>query len=720
MSVPPAALNTEPSPNQSSRKTTARRSRSSSAKEIPLKKPISLSEFAYQHLSPSSMSSSSTPSLSSSSTSSSPPLSFEQRPQPRKWVSHLKEKTSVPSQIIPISTPPQTPTLPTDDSSLEFFSLSPRSRGGFCHKVHNIRLQDALAESVNKTLEQLAEIRRDLPYGDMNLEEIDQTVELYFRQSVRGFLHSEKKPKNLCTILRKDMASEESPLVSICSRHLRHYALALSETTNPILKELKSVIVAMVTFDRTAIKGLEVSGSKATPLDTLIAILQKYSKHHFGEALSYIILGSTENQIEGLLRILKKWNHIDDEKMIGKIKAIQQTKVYQHTPNQEHQFKQKDIRETFVRDAGVVLPHMLTINSLPFQLKGYEGGRDKMLVDILFNLISDIHYAGLNRKITQEEIMQLVYELLTDNNPPPFLSAVLSGAEIEKLVDDFRGEKKLYGELMELLHPVLFRKGVELMLTDLTDGTETEPQAYLKAVLSQDEIERLVDGFREQKVFPEEFRYLLDPVQMQRLTDDFLMKKIAPPGYVKTLLGLGSISSRLQAFSFFSTTFPSLKELGFMCRQKQGKVRIGFNVKSDPMNCYQPITFIVYPKLSDDPLSFAIDQQRPLAEVTIGWTGYPLRVEGASDSYTHTETLEILNCEFYGEGSVSERKSILDALGLRKRFTVKSSLTNHTAQASTQDSEQLKRPSSQEADGTDRSSPSLPATSSSSSGAHYS
>lgn len=713
MSIPPTTLTTESTLNQQKAQTTRHRGRSSSAKDSaeassglspcgsssrPM--PISLSQFAHQQLTP----------LSLSAPSSSAPPSFAtvDGPPPRKRVSHLKkpaeETTPVPSQITPILALPQTSTSPTDDP-LAYFSLSPRSRG-FCHTVHNVELQKVLTESVNKALEQLTEIRKGLHYGDMSLQEIDQTVELYFRQSVREFLNSDIKPKHLFRILRKDMASEASPLVSICCRHLGKYALALSDT-NPILKELKSVIVAMVTLNRSAIKGLEVSDHAETPLDTLIAILQKYSKHHLGAALSYIILGSTKNQIEELLGILKKWNSIDDDRMAGKIKEVKKTRIYQYTPSQHHQFKQKDIRDTFVRDSCVVLPHMLTINYFPFQLNSYEGCRDKMLVDLLFKLIRDIHDAGLNCEITQDEIRRLIDELMTDNSPPQFLRAVLSEDEIGRLADDFREEKKLCGELKELLDPVLFRKGVEILLTELANGTVTEPHPYLKAVLSDDEIERLVNDFREKKEFTEEFRYLLDPVLMQREVDDFLIKKIAPPGYVKTLLGLGSISARLQAFTFFSNTFSLLKEFGFFCRQKQGNVCIFFNVKSNPVNCYQPITFIVYPKLSDDPESFAIDQKRPLAEVTIGWTGYPLRLEGASDGYTHSETLEILNCEFYEEGSVKERKRIRDALGLQKRFTVKSTLTNHInspAQSSTQDSEQLARPSSQEADGTDRSS----------------
>lgn len=717
MSIPPPTNYKELDLSPETARTTIRRSHSRSTKpsvdssnelspkSFLLSTPIALSQFAHQHLT-------TTPQLLSSSAP--PSTTMREGPQPRKWVSRLKEgkeKTPVPKLVTPILDLPQTSTSSTDDGSEEYFSLSPRSRGGFCHTVHNFGLQKALDESMNKVLEQLAEIRKGLHYGDMSLQEIDQTVELYVRQRIRGFNDSDIRPKNLLTILCKDMASEESPLVSICCRHLGKYAVALSDT-NPILKELKSVIVAMVTFNRTTIKRLEEPDHEETPLDILIAILQKYSKHHIGTALSYMILGTTDNQLEELLEMLKKWNSIDG-RMSDKIKDIMDTRIYRHTPSQSHQFKQKDIRDTFVRDACVVLPRMVTINCLPFQLNGYDGGRDKMLVDLLSNMISDIHYAGLNREITQGEIMRLIDELMRDNTPPQFLKAMLSVDEIESLVDDFRGEKKLYGELKELLHPVQLRKRVEILLTDLANGTDTEPHSYLKAVLSEHEIERIVNDFREKNEFPEEFMYLVDPLQMERAIDDFLIKKIAPAGYVKTLLGLGSISARLQAFIFFLDTFPLLKEFGFICRQKQGNVRISFNVKSDPMNCYQPITFIVYPKLSDDPRSFAIDQERPLAEVTIGWTGFPVKIEGILDGYTHSETLEIINCEFYGEGSEVERRRILDALGLQKRFTLKATLTNHI-NSTAQDSQPLARPSIHEADGTDRSlSSSAPASSSS-------
>ncbi|MBX9743722.1 MAG: hypothetical protein K2X08_00755, partial [Chlamydiales bacterium] len=500
-----------------------------------------------------------------------PPCSSHAIPSlPPKESSRKKRTFKLPDGAKPILPFPRDPTQPFGPS-LDSLALSPRSASDHSpraavYKQRSVKKTklELLPEEIALPLEEIKQSQQS-PYGMIDIQEMEQTIALFFHQNIREILTSfnlidAKIPMevvfDVCgealTNFRAKMESEDSPLVFLCLLPLRGYISSLPDT-NPFFVDLRKVMGAMLSLNVSDIKGLEMLDD-ATPLEKLISIFRKYSRHRIGTALSYIIFGSRENQIGNLLRILESWNRMDEVTMKSEIDEIRQNPVYRRMSDAKHQFKLKDICDTFCRDGGSILPRLVMINYLPLQLKGYTGENRKIKVDFYLRLIGQIYYGGLNPHIRDDQLQQIVNELI-DN-----------------------------------------------------------------------------EGL---------------------------------PNQLTTLLGLSSISSRIQAFEYFITQFPLLNGLhGVKCRQKEGNVQIFFNIKSLPMNCYQPMTIIIYPKLRPDhPESFAIDMTRPLAEITFGWTGFLFRAEDLPTHYTHSETLEIQHGVFK-DATEEEQKFIIDALSI--------------------------------------------------------
>lgn len=148
--------------------------------------------------------------------------------------------------------------------------------------------------------------------------------------------------------------------------------------------------------------------------------------------------------------------------------------------------------------------------------------------------------------------------------------------------------------------------------------------------------------------------------QFETILDNFL-RSDQLPDYLQILLGCTTVSAMQLAHSFFLDKFPAFKiesGSGMTCRFKhrddQEKVEIFINVKSPPANCHRCITLVIYPKVHpDDPESYGIDHDKPLAEIIVPWSFRLItqKIKGKADhsillKETHTDSFEIRSCHF--------------------------------------------------------------------------
>jgi hypothetical protein len=154
--------------------------------------------------------------------------------------------------------------------------------------------------------------------------------------------------------------------------------------------------------------------------------------------------------------------------------------------------------------------------------------------------------------------------------------------------------------------------------------------------------------------------------QKKEVEELITKKKMSSPS-MSYLLGFGSIKWRLLGKNLIESLFPKLSSTlyskSLAIRAVKGvNIHYSINPKTLDFKCNQPLSFTIFSRLYPKrPETFAIDDQRPLANIVFDWIGYLLRTPG--DSKIHPRgILRIAKLQFRAEATSKEHRKICKAL----------------------------------------------------------
>lgn len=193
---------------------------------------------------------------------------------------------------------------------------------------------------------------------------------------------------------------------------------------------------------------------------------------------------------------------------------------------------------------------------------------------------------------------------------------------------------------------------------------------YLPLNLMQFSGEHLEVARKFFHVFLKELRYLQDEESLHSLLNNFLIDEQLPPD-LENVLGVSTVASCLLAFETLDKKFPLLKQNELTYRYDKS-IYILYLTLQDQILCKLPLSIILYAKLNpQNPESFSIDKNHPLAAATFMWTSYV----NNKGEYTHS-TLEFENVNFINSKNqlITEKEINLINLALKltkENFTTK-------------------------------------------------
>ena len=139
------------------------------------------------------------------------------------------------------------------------------------------------------------------------------------------------------------------------------------------------------------------------------------------------------------------------------------------------------------------------------------------------------------------------------------------------------------------------------------------------------------------------------------------------PDDLKNLWGISTISARLLAFNHLLKIYPlKTNKIDVRFNKEKGLAQVFYTINIQEISYTQPLNIVIYPKKDPkNPDCFAIDELRPLANVSFLWTSY-IKNETYSHSMLQFQSLEftVLNDKMIATSK--EKRFIKEALRLKK------------------------------------------------------
>lgn len=311
--------------------------------------------------------------------------------------------------------------------SVNFLALSPRSS---LSPNTVTEIPTVLSVKMINTLDEIRDSQNS-HYAFPSIQDIDEAMEYYFRQTIRDYLVMACPEETGAPIevifeanegvfkqLLHCIKSHEAPIVSLCHLHLREYVFGLTSQTG-LLKDVKNVIESLIQGNTSGFGDEICFSEQPEPLDFLIEVLRNYSKSRIGTVLSYIILGNKKNKIPELLALLEKWNNINLEGLISEVDKIRKNPVHRFTPAKEYHFKPEDIPRTYCPGSKLI-PNLVMVDNVPLRLDGFNNFKE-----FLHFLLSHFQMRGLNLDLTEDQLQTCVSEFVTTGAIAPPLLVLL-------------------------------------------------------------------------------------------------------------------------------------------------------------------------------------------------------------------------------------------------------------------------------------------------------